>query len=140
MKISVTFEDTDIHKLLEGIISHPNKKELVKLLTPLLCDYSKAAEWFLKVSMGKKLPEVLVPGTLCYINIRYLGYDANKDAIRNSDLANENEEVICKVKEFRGFHNYAEYSIEFTNIDENGVRKKAYTNTDPTNLTVIEEF
>ena len=140
MIISVQFEDTDLHKVLSDMIVHPNKEEYLKLLVPILCESHKASDWFFRLHMGKSLPEVIPIGTLCYIKVSNLSYDANKDAIRNSQLCNENDEIVCKVKEFRGYHNYSMYSVSYTNINSNGEHVEATTNTDDDKLTPIEEF
>lgn len=51
MRISVTYDETDVAKALEKIIKDPNAAEFVKLLTPMLCQSSNASTWFLNLCL-----------------------------------------------------------------------------------------
>jgi hypothetical protein len=46
MKISVTYDDTDVAKALSKIIKDPNAEEFVKLLTPMICGSSQTCDHF----------------------------------------------------------------------------------------------
>ena len=140
MKISVQFEDSDLHKVLSEMLVHPNKEEYLKLLVPIICESHRASDWFFRLHMGKTLPEIIPNGTLCYIYVNNLSYDANKDAIRNSTLCNEQDQIVCTVKEFKGYHGYSMYTIGYTNVDDKGVQKESTTSVDEKALEVIEEF
>lgn len=140
MNISVQFEESDLHKLLSDMIVHPNKEEYLKLLVPILCESHKASDWFFRLHMGKTLPEIIPKGTLCYIKVANLGYDSNKDLIRNSNLCNEQDKVICTIKEFKGYHNYSMYTIGYTNVNDNGDYIEATSSTDHASLEIILEF
>jgi hypothetical protein len=139
MNISVNYEDSDVAKALESIIKHPNSAEFVKLLTPMLCDSSKAIQHFFKLMIGGKLPEVLEKGTLCYMPINQVGYSANKVLIAESDLC-VNNTIIVSIQDFRGYHDYSTYSVEYTNILEDGTRKKDTTFTSAEYLEAIDEI
>jgi len=140
MKISVQFEDSDIHRVLSDMIVHPNKEEYLKLLVPILCESHKASDWFFRLHMGKKLPKVLPKGTMCYIGVKHLGYSASKEEIRNSNLCNEQDQIVCKVEEFRGVHNYSAYVIRFTDFDASGQPTEATCSVSEEDLIEIEEF
>lgn len=140
MKISVQFEDSDLHKVLSEMIVHPNKEEYLKLLVPILCESHKASDWFFRLHMGKTLPEVIPNGTMCYVKVTNLGYDSNKESIRSSTLCNEQDQVVCRVKEFKGYHNYSMYTIGYTNVNSNGDHVEATTSVDQEALVAIEEF
>lgn len=140
MNISVTYDDTDIAKALKLIVNHPNSEEIVKLITPMLCDTSKGAQYFMKCLIGKSLPDVLPVGTLCKIKVDGLGYSAERDNIRNSDLADDNGCVIVTVKEFKGYHGYTNYEISYTNILDSGVRQNATSQVNLDYLEQIKEF
>ena len=140
MKISVQFEDSDLHKVLSDMIVHPNKEEYLKLLVPILCESHKASDWFFRLHMGKSLPDVIPSGTMCYIKVNSLGYDSNKNLIRSSTLCNEQDKVICRVKEFKGYHNYSMYTVAYTNIRDDGEHYEATTSVDDESLDPIEEF
>ncbi len=139
MKISVNYEDSDVAKALEKIIKDPNAEEFVKLLTPMICSSANASEYFFKLMLGNKLPEVIPVGTLCKITVNNLGYGSNKEAIR-SLFADSEDKVIVTVKEFRGFHEYSQYHVEYTDVLDNGTTKKDTTYVHMRDLEVIEDL
>lgn len=139
MKVSVTYEETDVAKSLERIIKDSNSAEFVKLLTPMLCNSSEAIQHFFKLMIGGVLPEVIPKGTLCHLNIVHLSYNAKTELIRASDLCID-DEVVVRVTDFRGYHEYSPYVVEYTNILEDGTRKKDITYTSANNLTIIDEI
>lgn len=140
MNVSVTYEDSDVAKALDLIIKHPNKDEFVKLLTPMLCSSHPASEYFFKLLLGNLLPEVIPNGTLCKIEVNQLGYGSNKEALAEQ-FADEDNKVVVTVKEFRGYHEYSQYQIEYTNIlDDNLTTGKGSTYVHTRYLTVIEDF
>ena len=139
MNISVNYEDSDVAKALESIIKHPNGAEFVKLLTPMLCSSSQAIQHFFKLMIGSKLQEVIPDGTLCYMPINQMSYSSNKDLIGNSDLCID-DNIIVSIQGFRGYHEYSTYMVEYTNILEDGTRKKDITYVSAEYLTVIDEI
>lgn len=139
MRISVTYEDTDVAKALGKIIKDSNTEEFVKLLTPMICSSQHATEYFFKLMLGTKLPDVIPNGTLCKISVNNLGYGSHKDAIREK-FADEDDKVVVTVKEFRGYHEYSQYHIEYTDVLDNGTTKKDTTYVQMRELEVIEEF
>ena len=139
MRYHVNYEDTDVAKALDSIIKHPNKDEFVKLLTPMLCDSSLAINYFFKLMIGNKLPEVISSGTLCYLPLKELGYGSDKDAIAVSDLVNDAGEVIVTVIEFRGFNQYSPYAVSYTNI-KNGTKVVETCYVSSESLRVIDEI
>ena len=139
MNVSVNYEDSDVAKALESIIKHPNGKEFVKLLTPMLCSSSQGIQHFFKLMIGCKLPEVIPNGTLCYMPINQISYSANKDLIGNSDLCID-DNIIVSIQSFRGYHEYSDYMVEYTSILESGTRKKEITYTSSEYLEVIDEI
>ena len=140
MNVSITYEDSDVAKALSLIIKHQNKDEFVKLLTPMLCSSHPASEYFFKLLIGNLLPEVIPNGTLCKIEVNQLGYGSNKEALAEQ-FADEDNKVVVTVKEFRGYHEYSQYQIEYTNIlDDNLTTGKGSTYVHTRYLTVIEDF
>jgi hypothetical protein len=139
IRVSVNYEDSDVAKALESIIKHPNSAEFVKLLTPMLCSSSQAIQHFFKLMIGSKLPEVIPDGTLCYMPINQMSYSSNKDLIGNSDLCID-DNIIVSIQGFRGYHEYSTYMVEYTNILEDGTRKKDITYVSAEYLTVIDEI
>ena len=139
MKISVNYDDTDVAKALSKIIKDPNSEEFVKLLTPMICDSSQGVNHFFKLMIGNKLPYVIPEGTLCKISINSIGYGIDKEATRQK-FADMDDKIVVTIKEFRGYHQYAEYVVEYTGVVAAGTTR---VNTDyvaEKDLEVIEEF
>jgi hypothetical protein len=139
MKISVNYDDTDVAKALSKIIKDSNSEEFVKLFTPIICGSSQTCDHFFKLMLGNKLPEIIANGTLCKVNVANLGYGVNRDAIKEK-FADDDDKVVVTVKEFRGYHEYSEYHIEYTNVLDSGATKKDSTYVQARDLEVIEEF
>lgn len=139
MKISVQFEDTDLHKILSDMIVHPNKEEYLKLLVPIICESHRASDLFFRLHMGKTLYEIIPKGTLCYVHVEDLGYEANKKKIKNSKLCNEHGKVVCKVVSFSGYHNYCPYTISYSNIKEDDL-DTIYETTTSVTIDTLEPF
>lgn len=139
MKINVSYDDTDVAKAFSKIIKDSNAEEFVKLLTPMICSSHHASEHFFKLMLGNKLPDVIPNGTLCKISVNNLGYGSHKEAIREK-FADEDDKVVVTVKEFRGYHEFSEYHIEYTDVLDSGVTKKDTTYVQARELEIIEEF
>jgi hypothetical protein len=139
MKIHVTYDETDVAKALTKIIKDTNATEFVKLLTPMICHSNNATNWFFKLMLGNNLPEVIPNGTLCKISVNNLGYSCNKDAIR-AKYGDENGNVVVTVKEFRGYHDYNNYHIQYTSVDAGGNDKIDTTFVQADELEVIKEI
>lgn len=139
MRISVTYEDSDVAKALAKIIKDPNEEEFIKLITPMIATSHQASEYFFKLMIGNKLPEIIPNGTLCKVSVNKLGYGCNKIAIRDQ-FADEFGNIIAIVKEFRGYHEYSQYQIEYTDITVDGLTKKDTTYVQIIDIEVIEDF
>ena len=139
MRISVTYEDSDVAKALAKIVKDPNAKEFVKLITPMICTSQHASEYFFKLMLGNKLPEIIPNGTLCRVSVANLGYGSNKQAIQEK-FADALGNVIVTVKDFRGYHEYSQYHIEYTDVLDNDTTKKDSTYVQYKDLEVIEDL
>ena len=139
MKISVNYEDTDVAKALGKIIKDSNSEEFIKLLTPMICSSQQATEYFFKLMLGNDLPDIIPNGTLCKIKVDRLGYASNKDEIRKK-FADDEDKVVVTVKEFRGYHEYSQYYIEYLNVLSDSIEEKETTYVNAKELEVIEEF
>jgi len=139
MRISVTYDDTDVAKAFSKIIKDPNAEEFVKLLTPMICTSQHATEHFFKLMLGSKLPDVIPDGTLCKVSVNSLGYGSHKEAIKER-FGDEDGKVVVIVREFRGYHEYSQYHIEYTDVLDNGTTKKETTYVQFKELEVVEEF
>lgn len=139
MQISVSYDDSDVAKALQKIINDPNAEEFIRLFTPMICTSQHATEYFFKLMLGNKLPEIIPNGTLCRISVNRLGYSSNKQAIKDR-FADADGKVIVTVKDFRGFHEYSQYHIEYTDVLDNGNTKKDTTYVQIKELEVIEDL
>jgi hypothetical protein len=139
MNITVKYEETDVAKALEKIIKDSNSAEFVKLLTPMLCKSHRGVDWFFKLMIGNQLPEIISKGTLCKIKVDHLGYGANKAAIANK-YADADDKVVVTIKEFNGFHDYINYTIDYINVDEHDNDVKDYTSAEAQHLEIIIEI
>lgn len=139
MKISVNYDDTDVAKALNKIIKDPNAEEFVKLITPMICTSQQATEYFFKLMLGTKLPDIIPDGTLCKVLVSNLGYGSHKEAIREK-FADDDDKVVVTIKEFRGYHEYSQYHIEYTDVLDSGATKKDTTYVQARDLEIIEEF
>jgi hypothetical protein len=139
MRVNVTYDETDVAIALEKIIKDSNSKEFIKLITPMLCQSSQATNHFFKLMLGNKLPDVIPVGTLCKTHINHLGYGSNKEAIRDK-YGDQDGNVIVKVAEFKGYHDYSNYMIYYTNVDDKGNDKQDYAHVQADALEIIEEI
>jgi hypothetical protein len=139
MKVSVNYEDTDVATALAKIIKDPNSAEFVKLLTPMLCSSSEGIQHFFKLMIGNKLPYIIPNSTLCWMEVTKLSYGANQDLLIESDLCVDGN-IMVSVFNFRGYHEYSPYVVEYTNILPDGTRKRDTTYTSVEYLEVIEEI
>jgi hypothetical protein len=89
--------------------------------------------------LGTKLPDVIPDGTLCKVSVNSLGYGSHKEAIKER-FGDEDGKVVVTVREFRGYHEYSQYHIEYTDVLDNGTTKKETTYVQFKELEVVEEF
>jgi hypothetical protein len=139
MKISVTYDDTDVAKALSKIIKDSNSEEFIKLLTPMICGSSQAVDHFFKLMLGNKLPDIIPNGTLCKMYYSNLGYGVDKVATKEK-FADQDENVTVTVKEFRGYHEYSPYNVECMVVTTAGLNRLDTTYIQTKDLEVIEEF
>jgi len=139
MNISVTYDETDVAKALGKIIKDPNAEEFVKLFTPIICGSSQTVDHFFKLMLGNKLPDTIPDGTLCRMPVNSIGYGMDK-ALTREKYADSDGCIIVTVKDFRGYHEYSQYHVEYTGIDDKGNVKKDTAYVRATEIEVIEDF
>lgn len=125
MRTSINLEETDIKNMLDQVINHPNKEDIVMILTSLVCDSSLGVEWFTKCFIGTKLPEVYPNGTIVKINITEMDYETDKEATIKSHFNIGNNQVIGTIESFRGFNTYSPYQVKCKFINKTGVETEA---------------
>ncbi len=140
MRLSVDYDESDVAKILSELIKHKNKDEFIKLLTPYLSADSKVIHYFFKLYIdGNKLPEVIPNNSLCKIHVSNLGYNCNKENIKNT-LADSDGAIVVTVKRFLGYHSYLHYEIEYTNVMSDGSTETDFCNVSFDSLKLLEEF
>jgi hypothetical protein len=139
MRVTVNYEDTDVAKALSKIIKDSNAEEFVKLLTPILCNSSYGVEHFFKLMIGNKLPDIIPIGTLCKMDVLNVGYGMDKELTKQK-FADQDDKIVVNVKEFRGYHEYSPYIVEYTGVVGTGTTKLDTVYLREDQLEVIEEF
>jgi hypothetical protein len=139
MRVTVNYEDTDVAKALSKIIKDSNAEEFVKLLTPILCNSSYGVEHFFKLMIGNKLPDIIPIGTLCKMDVLNVGYGMDKVLTRQK-FADQDDKIVVTIKEFRGYHEYSPYIVEYTGVVGTGTTKLDTVYLREDQLEVIEEF
>lgn len=139
MRISVNYDETDVAKALSKIIKDSNSEEFIKLITPMICSSQQATEYLFKLTIGNKLPDTIPDGTLCRMPVSTIGYGMDK-ALTREKYADSDGCIIVTVRDFRGYHEYSQYHVEYTGIDDKGNVKKDSTYVRANELEVIEEF
>jgi hypothetical protein len=139
MRVTVNYEDTDVAKALSKIIKDSNAEEFVKLLTPILCNSSYGVEHFFKLMIGNKLPDIIPIGTLCKMDVLNVGYGMDK-VLTKQKFADQDDKIVVTIKEFRGYHEYSPYIVEYTGVVGTGTTKLDTVYLREDQLEVIEEF
>lgn len=139
MKISVSYDETDVAKALSKIIKDSNQEEFIKLFTPIICGSSQTVDHFFKLLIGGKLPDIIPNGTLCRMPVTSIGYGIDKEATAQK-YADSDGCIIVTIKDFRGYHEYSQYNVEYTGITGAGDTRKDTTCVRTEELEVLEEF
>jgi hypothetical protein len=139
MRVTVNYEDTDVAKALSKIIKDSNAEEFVKLLTPILCNSSYGVEHFFKLMIGNKLPDIIPIGTLCKMDVLNVGYGMDK-VLTWQKFADQDDKIVVTIKEFRGYHEYSPYIVEYTGVVGTGTTKLDTVYLREDQLEVIEDF
>jgi hypothetical protein len=140
MRTTVSLEDTDIKKMLDQIIEHDNKEDLVNLLTGVICDSNLTVEWFTKCFIGTNLPEVYPEGTIVTIDLNELNYGVNRKATKDSHLHIGNNLIVGKVQSFKGFNNYSPYLILAKYINTDNIEVEDVIHVNYYAVLKLEEF
>lgn len=109
MNIHVNYDETDVYKLVDSIISHSNR-DYVRLIAELIAQDSKAVEFAFKLAIGNKLPEIIPNDTLVKVNTNHIYVDYRLK-IQQQNLADQNGIAIGKIKCYNGCTKWQEYDV-----------------------------
>jgi hypothetical protein len=146
LEIVVDYEESDIGKMLDKILKESTyKKELLKLLTPLVCQSPEAVKNFIKIHTGITLPEPYKPNTCAYVDIDALGWGADIATMKHHNLIRDDNTVLVSIVKHIGYHLAFDYEVSYVykkEVDETGkevpVRKQSSVKRK--DLMVFKEF
>lgn len=137
-KTHIEFDETDVARILKKIICGDNRDEMVRLMTPIICDEPYAVELLAKLFIGHTLPKVIPNGSLCRVKYDDLGYVSQSKIVLFKDNC-DNEQLIGIVDGFKGYHRDL-YKVVFKLKDSNGNITEEYMHVRSENIEVIKEL
>ena len=121
-KVNITLTEKDITAMLMSICQTVQRtkkaNDITDLFTELLLKSTEASSLFVQVMLGNGLPEALREGDLVRCNWKRLKVglsdaDSIFEMLNENNLLNADEDVVCKIKLFRGYTDYFPYTVEF---------------------------
>ena len=126
-KIDVKLTERDVTSMVESICketqSTKKANDIADLFTELLLKSSEASTLFVQIMLGNGLPEALCKGDIVRckwerIKVSLTGADLIFEMLNENNLINPDDEVVCKIKTFRGYTEYFPYTVEFKYGDD----------------------
>ena len=126
-KVAVNITERDITSMVETICketqSTQKANDIADLFTELLLKSTEASTLFVQIMLGNGLPEALREGDVIRckwdrLKVGLTNADDIRDRLHENNLINEDDEVICMVKLFRGYTEYFPYTVEFKYGDD----------------------
>lgn len=126
-KVAVNITERDITSMIETICKEPastqKANQIADLFTELLLKSTEASTLFVQIMLGNGLPEALREGDVIRckwdrLKVGLTNADDIRDRLHENNLINEDDEVICMVKLFRGYTEYFPYTVEFKYGDD----------------------
>ncbi len=121
-KVNITLTEKDITAMLMSICqtvqSIKKANDITDLFTEVLLKSTEASSLFVQIMLGNGLPETLRKGDLVRCNWKRLKVglsdaDSIFEMLNENNLLNADEDVVCKIKLFRGYTDYFPYTVEF---------------------------
>ena len=121
-KVAVNITERDITSMIETICKEPastqKANQIADLFTELLLKSTEASTLFVQIMLGNGLPEALREGDVIRckwdrLKVGLTNADDIIDRLHENNLINEDNEVVCMVKLFRGYTEYFPYTVEF---------------------------
>tara|TARA_R100001443_G_scaffold54295_1_gene65792 strand:- start:196 stop:675 length:480 start_codon:yes stop_codon:yes gene_type:complete len=121
-KVSIDLSEADVAIMVKDLCKKAQSDETIedvsKLLTELLLKSTEGCNQFVQIILGNGLPNAFYTGDVVRCNWDRLKMGLSGDEeihqkLVENDLIDNANQVICKVKSFRGYTEYFPYTIEF---------------------------
>jgi len=126
-KVNITLTEKDITAMLmcicQTVQSTKKANDITDLFTELLLKSTEASSLFVQIMLGNGLPEALREGDVVRckwdrVKVGLSSADEILEQLHENNLINEDNEVVCYVKSFRGYAEYFPYTVEFKYGDD----------------------
>lgn len=126
-KVSVDLAERDITSMVESICketqSTKKANNIADLFTELLLKSTEASTLFVQIMLGNGLPVALREGDLVRckwdrLKVGLRDTDNILEQLHENNLINEDNEVVCIIKSFRGYTEYFPYTVQFKYGDD----------------------
>ena len=126
-KVGVNLTERDITSMVETICketqSTKKANNIADLFTELLLKSTEASTLFVQIMLGNGLPVVYHEGDIIRckwdrLKVGLTNADDTLDRLHENNLINEDNEVVCIIKSFRGYTEYFPYTVEFKYGDD----------------------
>jgi len=96
---------------------------IADLFTELLLKSTEASTLFVQIMLGNGLPVALREGDLVRckwdrLKVGLTNADNILEQLHENNLINEDNEIVCIIKSFRGYTEYFPYTVEFKYGDD----------------------
>ena len=121
-KININITESDMSKMIETICTEKQNvkktNDLANLFTELLLKSTEASSKFIQIMLGNGLPNAFQKNDVVRCSWEKLNSGLpNREEIyeklKENNLLNVDEEVICKIDCFRGYTEYFPYTVKF---------------------------
>ena len=126
-KVGVNLTERDITSMVESICketqSTKKANNIADLFTELLLKSTEASTLFVQIMLGNGLPVALREGDLVRckwdrLKVGLRDTDNILEQLHENNLINEDNEVVCIIKSFRGYTEYFPYTVQFKYGDD----------------------
>lgn len=126
-KVAVNVTERDISSMIETICketqSTKKSNNIADLFTELLLKSTEASTLFVQIMLGNGLPVACHAGDVIRckwdrLKVGLSNVDEILEQLHKNNLINEDNEVVCIVKSFRGYTEYFPYTVEFKYGDD----------------------
>ena len=124
-KITINITVDDVDNALMGMIdlNIKNRKDISKLLSALIFDNARAAEWFMKMAVGARYPTMPKAGDIGWIRLSDHNYTFSKERKEEMEASplNQHGYFPCSISSVGSIHGYSPLVINLANVDGPGM-------------------